>query len=73
MSSPPGERAGSDTSTSCRRCSCTARSCCTRFRAVHLSLFEWNGITLARFVGLSNYLDVVRDAGLRAAFGQRWC
>ena len=38
-------------------------------RAVHLSLFEWNGITLARFVGLSNYLDVVRDAGLRAAFG----
>jgi len=38
-------------------------------RAVHLSLFEWNGITLGKFVGLSNYVDVVRDAGLRAAFG----
>ncbi|TDD50689.1 sugar ABC transporter permease [Kribbella antibiotica] len=38
-------------------------------RAVHLSLFQWDGITLGKFVGLSNYLDVVRDAGLRAAFG----
>jgi len=38
-------------------------------RAVHLSLFEWNGITLGKFVGLSNYVDVVRDAGLRASFG----
>ncbi|MFF1820943.1 carbohydrate ABC transporter permease [Kribbella sp. NPDC058245] len=38
-------------------------------RAVHLSLFEWDGITLGKFVGLSNYADVVRDAGLRAAFG----
>lgn len=38
-------------------------------RAVHLSLFEWNGITLGKFVGLSNYADIVADAGLRAAFG----
>ncbi|MFC9690230.1 carbohydrate ABC transporter permease [Kribbella sp. NPDC056951] len=38
-------------------------------RAVHLSLFQWDGITLGKFVGLSNYVDVVRDAGLRAAFG----
>jgi raffinose/stachyose/melibiose transport system permease protein len=38
-------------------------------RAVHLSLFQWDGITLGKFVGLSNYADVVRDAGLRAAFG----
>jgi raffinose/stachyose/melibiose transport system permease protein len=38
-------------------------------RAVHLSLFEWDGISLGRFVGLSNYADVVADAGLRAAFG----
>ena len=28
-------------------------------RAVHLSLFEWDGISLVRFVGLSNYADVV--------------
>ncbi|WP_405061511.1 sugar ABC transporter permease [Kribbella sp. NBC_01505] len=38
-------------------------------RAVHLSLFQWDGITLGKFVGLSNYAEVVRDAGLRAAFG----
>jgi raffinose/stachyose/melibiose transport system permease protein len=38
-------------------------------RAVHLSFFEWDGLTLGRFVGLDNYADVVRDAGLRAAFG----
>jgi raffinose/stachyose/melibiose transport system permease protein len=38
-------------------------------RAVHLSLFEWDGLSLGRFVGLSNYADVVADAGLRAAFG----
>lgn len=38
-------------------------------RAIHLSLFRWDGITLGKFVGLSNYVDVVRDAGLRAAFG----
>lgn len=38
-------------------------------RAVHLSFFEWDGITLGRYVGLSNYADLVKDAGLRAAFG----
>lgn len=38
-------------------------------RAVHLSLFDWDGITLAKFVGVQNYVDVVSDAGLRAAFG----
>ena len=38
-------------------------------RAVHLSLFDWDGITLAEFVGFQNYADIVGDAGLRAAFG----
>ncbi|GAA0898549.1 sugar ABC transporter permease [Pseudonocardia zijingensis] len=38
-------------------------------RAVHLSLFDWDGLTLATFVGLGNYAEVVTDAGLRAAFG----
>ncbi|HTF51909.1 MAG TPA: sugar ABC transporter permease [Pseudonocardia sp.] len=38
-------------------------------RAVHLSLFDWDGLTLATFVGLDNYLEVVTDQKLRAAFG----
>jgi raffinose/stachyose/melibiose transport system permease protein len=38
-------------------------------RAVHLSLFDWDGLTLATFVGLDNYADVVTDERLRAAFG----
>jgi len=38
-------------------------------RAVHLSLFEWDGLTLATFVGLHNYAEVVTDERLRAAFG----
>ncbi|GAA1290314.1 sugar ABC transporter permease [Pseudonocardia aurantiaca] len=38
-------------------------------RAVHLSLFDWDGLTPATFVGLGNYVDVVADDQLRAAFG----
>jgi raffinose/stachyose/melibiose transport system permease protein len=38
-------------------------------RAVHLSLFDWDGLSLATFVGLDNYAEVVTDAQLRAAFG----
>jgi raffinose/stachyose/melibiose transport system permease protein len=38
-------------------------------RAVHLSLFDWDGLTLATFVGLDNYADVLADERLRAAFG----
>jgi raffinose/stachyose/melibiose transport system permease protein len=38
-------------------------------RAVHLSLFDWDGLTLATFVGLGNYVEVLTDADLRAAFG----
>jgi raffinose/stachyose/melibiose transport system permease protein len=37
-------------------------------RAVHLSLFDWDGLTLATFVGLGNYAEVVTDGELRAAF-----
>lgn len=38
-------------------------------RAVHLSLFEWDGISLGKFVGLGNYLEILQDKGLRASFG----
>ncbi|WP_219412660.1 carbohydrate ABC transporter permease [Pseudonocardia nigra] len=38
-------------------------------RSVHLSLFDWDGLTLATFVGIGNYLEVVTDEELRAAFG----
>lgn len=38
-------------------------------RAVHLSLFDWDGLTLATFVGFGNYAEVVTDDELRAAFG----
>ena len=38
-------------------------------RAVQISLYEWDGLSLATFVGLRNYVDVVTDAQLRASFG----
>jgi raffinose/stachyose/melibiose transport system permease protein len=38
-------------------------------RAVVLSLYEWNGLSVAEWVGLDNYRQVVADEGLRAAFG----
>lgn len=38
-------------------------------RAVHLSLFDWDGLSLATFVGFGNYTDILSDARLRAAFG----
>ncbi|MET7337608.1 sugar ABC transporter permease [Nonomuraea sp. NPDC005650] len=38
-------------------------------RAVQLSLYEWDGLSLGRWVGLDNYLAIVADEGLRAAFG----
>jgi ABC-type sugar transport system permease subunit len=33
----------------------------------YLSLFDWDGITLATFVGPANYLEVLTDPDLRAA------
>jgi raffinose/stachyose/melibiose transport system permease protein len=38
-------------------------------RAVQISFYEWNGNTLATWAGLDNYVEVVTDPGLRAAFG----
>ena len=38
-------------------------------RSVQLSFYRWDGLSLGTWVGLGNYVDVVRDAGLRAAFG----
>ncbi|MET4060209.1 raffinose/stachyose/melibiose transport system permease protein [Arthrobacter sp. UYP6] len=38
-------------------------------RAAHLSLFDWDGLSLATFVGLDNYTDILADDRLRAAFG----
>jgi raffinose/stachyose/melibiose transport system permease protein len=37
-------------------------------KAVHLSLFDWDGMSAGVFVGLANYLDVLRNAPLRASF-----
>lgn len=38
-------------------------------RSVHLSLFSWDGLTLASFVGFGNYTELFTDDRLRAAFG----
>ncbi|MDR0432061.1 MAG: sugar ABC transporter permease [Bifidobacteriaceae bacterium] len=37
-------------------------------RAVHLSLFDWDGMGLGVFVGLRNYADLAADGALRASF-----
>lgn len=38
-------------------------------RAVQISLYDWDGLTLGTWAGLDNYVAVVTDEGLRAAFG----
>jgi raffinose/stachyose/melibiose transport system permease protein len=38
-------------------------------RAVQLSLYDWDGLSLGRWVGLDNYVAIVADQGLRDAFG----
>ena len=38
-------------------------------RSVQISLYDWNGATLATWAGLDNYADVVTDPALRSAFG----
>jgi raffinose/stachyose/melibiose transport system permease protein len=38
-------------------------------RAVQISLYEWDGLTVGTWVGLANYGEVLTDPGLRAAFG----
>src|SRR5690606_31670750 len=37
-------------------------------RAAQISLYDWNGLTLATFVGFDNYVDVFTDERLREAF-----
>ncbi|WP_324651929.1 sugar ABC transporter permease [Georgenia sp. H159] len=37
-------------------------------RAAQISLYEWNGLTVATFVGFENYVDVFQDERLREAF-----
>ena len=37
--------------------------------SVWISLFHWDGLTLATWAGASNYVDIFRDAALRDAFG----
>ncbi|MDR1118595.1 MAG: sugar ABC transporter permease [Bifidobacteriaceae bacterium] len=37
-------------------------------QAVQISFYDWNGMTEGTFVGLENYLEIVHNAGLRAAF-----
>jgi raffinose/stachyose/melibiose transport system permease protein len=38
-------------------------------RSVQISFYDWDGLTLGRWVGLANYVDVLADDGLRGAFG----
>ena len=38
-------------------------------RSVQLSFYDWDGLTLGRWVGLGNYREVVTDEALRSAFG----
>ena len=37
-------------------------------RAIQISLYDWDGLGVGTFVGLSNYVDVIREPALRAAF-----
>ena len=38
-------------------------------RSIQISLYDWDGNTLATWAGLDNYADVVTDPALRASFG----
>lgn len=38
-------------------------------RAVQISFYDWDGLTLASWVGFDNYAAVLQDQALRAAFG----
>jgi raffinose/stachyose/melibiose transport system permease protein len=37
-------------------------------QAVQISFYDWNGMTVGTFVGADNYLEIVNNVGLRAAF-----
>jgi len=38
------------------------------YRAAYISLYEWDGLTVGTWTGLSNYADVFTDEDLRSAF-----
>lgn len=38
-------------------------------RAVQISFYDWDGLTVGTWAGLDNYREVVADEALRAAFG----
>jgi len=38
-------------------------------QSVWISLFDWDGLTLATWVGFDNYADIATDPRIRAAFG----
>ncbi|NUW42323.1 carbohydrate ABC transporter permease [Nonomuraea rhodomycinica] len=38
-------------------------------RAVQISLYDWDGLTLGRWAGLDNYTAILSDERLRAGFG----
>ncbi|WP_432564824.1 carbohydrate ABC transporter permease [Kineococcus sp. SYSU DK003] len=38
-------------------------------QSVWISFFDWNGLTLATWVGGDNYVEIVTDPRIRAAFG----
>jgi raffinose/stachyose/melibiose transport system permease protein len=38
-------------------------------RAVQLSFYDWDGLTVGTWAGLSNYREIAVDGALRAAFG----
>ncbi|SCG75046.1 carbohydrate ABC transporter permease [Micromonospora inositola] len=38
-------------------------------RSVQISFYDWDGLTLGRWIGLDNYADVLRNDDLRDAFG----
>lgn len=38
-------------------------------RAVQISFYDWDGLTLSTWVGFENYLAVFQDEALRASFG----
>lgn len=36
---------------------------------MQISFYDWDGLTLGRWIGLDNYREVLTDEGLRSAFG----
>ncbi len=39
------------------------------FSALYHSLFEWNGVNLSKFIGLKNFVEMMRDPTIRISLG----